>query len=41
MKRTEVSFIYAYEESITKLTRHCLKKGERERWRGNGGDEVV
>jgi hypothetical protein len=41
-KRNKVHYIYAYENSITKTTKHCLKKEEGgEKWKYNGGVELV
>jgi hypothetical protein len=34
VKKMEVHRIYTYEDSIMKLTKHCLKERGRERWNG-------
>jgi hypothetical protein len=38
-----VCYIYTYEDSIMKPTKHSLKEGEEKegQWEYNGGDELV
>jgi hypothetical protein len=41
VKRIEVHFIYTYEDSIMKPTKHCLEKGIMEIYIYSGGGELV
>jgi hypothetical protein len=40
-KDRSMLYIYTYENSIMKPTKHCLKEVEEEKWEYNEGSELV